>query len=201
MNSNQCLRTCLVVALALLSGSLVTPRARADLIIQRSAIDLPDVIVGENLWTASYTLLGDLPAANQGFSVYFGADLYQNLTGSFAAAAADWDVLLFPPDPGLPSAGLLDALSLSATPSYTGPFTVNFIWLGGGGSLSPQTFDVYSLLNGFEVLQSGQVSTAPSPDPDPNHVPEGFPFAIWMILFATLLVAGRTHIGRQGYAT
>jgi hypothetical protein len=201
MNSNhRRIRSSLVIALALLGASVVAPRTVAGLIIQRSAIDLADLTFGEDLWSASYTLLGDLPAANQGFSVYFGADLYQSLTGSFAAAAGAWDVLLFPPDPGLPSAGVLDALSLSNTPSYTGPFTVDFIWLGGGDSLGTQTFDVYSLMNGFEILQSGQVSTPNDPDPDPTPVPESFPFAGWVILVAALLLIARKRVGRRGYS-
>lgn len=203
MNSKQrLLRSYIVVALALLGASAVAPRALAGLIIQRSAIDLTDITFGEDLWSVSYTLLGDLPAANQGFSIYFGADLYQDLTGSFAAAAGDWDILLFPPDPVLlpGGAGLLDALSLSDTPSYTGPFTVNFVWLGGGDSLSPQAFDVYSLVNGFEVLQSGQVSTSLDPAPDPTPVPESFPFESWVILFATLLLIGHARICRRGYS-
>jgi hypothetical protein len=167
MNSPRLHRLILTCLLLGCCSRILIPNAAATLVISRVTSNLPDIIVGEDLWSAAFSLSGDIPTLDQGFTVYFDASTYRNLTGSFAAAANDWDVLLIQPDDILTAPGFLDALSLVVQPSFKGAFTVNFQFLGNG-TPGAQSFEVYSLANGFTIVESGSVSTG-----SVNSVPEG----------------------------
>ena len=82
-----------------------------------------------------------------------------------AAPNADWDVITWDPDLGIPDDGAYDALAWVNGASLADPFTVSFVWLGSG-TPGAQPFELYTL-----DWASGTVaitdfgSTAPVPEP------------------------------------
>ena len=160
----------------------MAPSAIAIPIVSRSLVDLSDLVSGEDLWSASYTISGDLPTLDEGITIFFESSLYSNLTGSFGAAASDWDVLLIQPDVDLSAPGFLDVLSLGTVPSFTGPFVVDFTWLGVGDP-GVQNFDSYSLVNGFEILGSGPVATNGG-----ASVPDGGSGLVFLVIGLAVIV-------------
>jgi len=98
--------------------------------------------------------------------VFFDVGLYKNL--SVTASPADWDSLVFQPDPGLPDAGLFDSLSLGLLlePGDTlGGFSVMFNFLDSGEP-GDQFFVFYDPAD-FSVVAEGttqlQVVSVPEP--------------------------------------
>lgn len=152
--SSSVLKFCLGVALA---GSVQNCLAVA---ITYEALDLADLVNGEDLWKYTYRVSGFNFQRNQGFTVYFDETRYRNLDSGRTPPNADWDVLTIQPDPLL-GPGMYDALAVSGSPnaSLTGEFSVSFQWLAGGVP-GAQPFELYQLDNngGFGLLEAGSVA-------------------------------------------
>lgn len=105
------------------------------------AVDLADTQPGHDLWRYTYWL-DEFPfEAGYGFTVSFDPDLYTALEIAPPAPNVDWDVLTFPPDPGLAELGLYDAEARFDAPALGRGFNVRFEWLGSGAPGS-QPFEV-----------------------------------------------------------
>ena len=104
--------------------------AGAAPIITYSAIDLPDVVAGDDLWRYDYSVSGYSFAKDEGFEVFFSPSLYSDLDAS--SPHPDWDVLAIQPDPVLPDVGFYSAIANIANPSLVPTFSVTFVWLGPG---------------------------------------------------------------------
>jgi hypothetical protein len=140
-------------------ASLVAPIAAARAtIITFEAIDLTDVVPGENLYRYVYSLDAFPYDAGYGFSIYFPFFLHTALESPPPAVSADWDVLSLQPDWGLPADGIYDALALVSEPATLSGFTIDFVWLGSGAP-SSQFFLVYD--SAFNPVESGQTFPVP----------------------------------------
>ncbi len=134
--------------------------------------------LGGNAWRADFQLTlgpGETFATDQGFTVYFEYDLFDNLRNGRADgdtnpdigvwdSSASWDLWAADPRPALGVPGLYDALALVDGAPTDGPFTVEFDWLGSGhpGSLLWEKYDL-SLTN--PVVATGETTVSIVPEP------------------------------------
>jgi hypothetical protein len=140
-------------------------------VIEFEAVDLMDLVVGQDLWEYRYFVSDQVFDVNQGFSVYFDFTLYAALQSPPPPVNGDWDVLTIQPDPALSSDGIYDVLALTAGASLANPFVVSFVWLGGalGPGSQPFTINSFDPLGNITFLQSGQtVPRTLSQVPEPS---------------------------------
>ena len=158
------------LALIVVVMSLAAPSLARAAVITFESIDLADVTAGEDLWSYRYYLSGAPLAADEGFAVFFDGLLYSALNAGNTPSG--WDVLVFQPDPNLPSAGIYDALSLTGGLPLSF-FEVSFIWHGGASGPGSQLFEFYSLApaGAYTVLSSGVTANAAvSQVPEPSSL-------------------------------
>lgn len=156
------IRLSAVVLIALL---IAAPSSGNAITITYSALDVADSTPGEDLWQYTYTPAGFVFDSNTGFSIRFEIDLYSQLQDPPPPVSSDWDVLVLQPDPGLPAAGLYDALSLTDGASLADPFVVTFVWLGAPGTPGSQAFEINRFDakgNFLETIATGTTIPEPS---------------------------------------
>lgn len=141
-----------------LVGALSAPLVGAATITYE-ATDLPDVVVGQDLWEYSYHVSGTFNAF-EGFDVLFSPSLYAALQTDPVAPNADWLALTIPIDAGLPADGVYDATALKDGPSLDDPFRVQFVWLGSG-TPGAQPFVLFDA--NFDPLPGGLTTPVPEP--------------------------------------
>lgn len=125
--------------------------------------DLPDTVVGQDLWRYTYSLIGFNFQAGQGFSVFFNYQLYTNLSNPQPAASPDWNAIAVQPDLILNQDGYYDALASINAPSLAGTFSVDVIWLGQGLPGTSQPFYTYDV--NFQPLITGVTTEGAVPEP------------------------------------
>lgn len=116
--------------------------------------------LGGNVYQYSYFLSGFSFADNEAFDIQFDNSLYQNLTGGVAGSG--FDLLVLQPAGG---PGDYFAEANTTNPPLTGPFTVDFTYLGVGlpGSQS-YVLDQFDQNNIFqETVGSGTTTAVPEP--------------------------------------
>ena len=128
--------------------------------ISYTAIDIPDIVPGEDLWTYKYQVTDASFASGEGFSIFFDPALYGMVEVNPPPVNGDWDILTTQPSTALPAPGIYDALALIDGPSLADPFQVSFTWLGKGAP-GAQSFVRYDA--GFTTIASG--TTVPVPEP------------------------------------
>lgn len=139
---------------------------------QATIIEYDTSNIAGTTWRYDYTVANNtLGASLNEFTIFFGRDLYQNV--SLGGAPAGWDPLAIEPDPNLPDSGFYDALALGsglAPGSGLSGFFVMFDWLGAGTPAS-QLFNVVdaetieTLEVGFTVPRVTTPPTTPVPEP------------------------------------
>ena len=161
-------RILLTVAVALSVVGTATVATATS--IQYQATNLPDLPGGGDLWQYDYFPSGRSFLADQGFAVFFTGNLYSALQLVSPVPVA-WDPLVAQPIPALGSDGYYDALALVNNAPLTGPFRVNFVWLGPA-TVAPslQRFEVYQLDAlgkpvPFETGQTAPVGATAVPEP------------------------------------
>jgi hypothetical protein len=148
-------------------------------VIQTWFTDLPDAVVGEDLWRGTYQLSEADFAAGEGFTLYFDHAVFRALSGPLPPLNSGWDLLLIQTDAGLPDDGFLDGLALTDGPELAHPFLIDFIWLGGGLPDRAQPFELYDLRGGFAVTESG--TSVVVPEPATWSLGIGFGLAAWAL--------------------
>lgn len=172
----------LAAGLLVLAAAAAAPAHAAT--VAYSAVDLPDTVVGEDLWQYEYTITGAF-AAFDTLTLDFAYGLYDQLDLTIPTAVLDAQ----PPLPGFPGAnGLLQFTALASYAALVDSAAVSFVWLGTG---TPGAQD-YTVADEFgNVYQSGitRLEGAQQPVPEP---------ATLALLLATLLpVALRRPGGRR----
>ena len=151
---------------------LVAPASHA-IMIEYEALDLADTTSGKNLWQYTYYVSDRDFLTGQGFSIWFGLGLYDNLAP--VSVSPNWNAFAAQPDPLLPDAGFYDALAQVDHASLASPFSVQFFWLGNGTPGS-QVFDLYNLSSGsFVVTDSGNTVLR-------GITPVPLPASLWLML-------------------
>jgi hypothetical protein len=128
--------------------------------IRYEAIDLQDLVLGEDRWQYRYHLDGFPFGADHGFAVLFDETLYAQLDDPPPTVNPDWDVITLQPDPNLPDPGRYDALALVVAPSVADVFAVDFVWIGQGAPAS-QAFVVFD--PSFQTIEFGSTTLIPEP--------------------------------------
>jgi hypothetical protein len=168
------LRLTAIIRAFLFVGLLLVPRLAGAATITFETVDLADVTVGEDLWRYIYTVGDASFDANDGFAIFFDPQLYGALIAStpdtnpaeISTTDAEWDILVLPPDLGLPDGGVFDALSYAGV-AVNLAFTVDFVWLGTS-SPGAQPFNLYTLGEDSLVITGGGVTEAANPVPEPG---------------------------------
>ena len=155
-----------------LATNLLLPRVAHATVTQFQAVDLADVLPGEDLWQYEYRIAGRTFEENEGFSTYFDFLLYADLQPE--AANADWDPIAIAPDPELQSDGFYDVVATIAGATLDDAFLVRFIWLGDPGTApgaQPFTINRYDAEGNLSILERGQTEPSqeqPAPVPEPS---------------------------------
>jgi hypothetical protein len=156
-----------VVSVFLLLG---IPAAAQATVITFEAIDLQDVVAGDDLWQYRYAVSGRVFDPFEGFTIFFDPAVVSAVDPVVAPPNGDWDVLVL--FPGAPGGGFAyDALALAANASLANLFVVNFVVAAGVGIPGSQLFEVNAFdqnLNFLGVLESGTTTPAPTPVPEPG---------------------------------
>ena len=159
----------LVAVSVLAAPLLLASPGRADAaLIEFTAVDLADVVPGEDLWMYEYLVSGFTFGVNQGFSVYFDPNLYANLQNPPPVISAEWDAITIQPDLLLSSDGIYDVLALVAGASLAQPFSLTFAWMGGPASApGSQAFTIneFDPFGNITILQSGLTRPVAVPEP------------------------------------
>jgi hypothetical protein len=106
------------------------------------ATDLPDAVLGVDLWTYSY-LVDEGFSLFDSFNVFFDPATVRLLQDPPAPVNAGWVVSVLQPDAALVSDGIHSAVALVASPSLQDAFTVQFVWRRQGAPGAQQ----YELLD------------------------------------------------------
>jgi hypothetical protein len=115
--------------------------------------------VAGDVWQYDYFVDGTFVGLQEGFAVYFDETLYADLV-AIGPSPADWDVLVLDPIVALQSDGIYDALALVDNPTFSGPFSVAFTWLGAGIPGS-QPFEKYALDGSLQPVPIESGDTVP----------------------------------------
>jgi hypothetical protein len=142
----------------------VPPDSARAATISFEAVDLADVSLGSDLWSYRYFLSGTPLGINEGFAIFFDRLLYSALSPTNAPTG--WDVLVFQPDPNLPSDGIYDALNVAGAPPPLF-FEISFIWHGGATAPGAQTYELYALDAAGLYSALGTGTTLPAQVPEP----------------------------------
>lgn len=151
-------------------------------------ISYTSTFLGNNEWRNEYNLAtqaGD-PTVRE-LTIYFDRNLYSNL--SVAASPPGWDSLVAQPDPGIPSDGFFDSLSLNGglPPGVLQDgFSVLFTFLGTSKP-GNQLFEIVDP-ESFATLTQGLTHPLGTPQVD---VPEPDTPALNLVGLAVLLFSTR----------
>jgi hypothetical protein len=148
--------------MAVTAGLVVSaPAAGAAPIIEYTAVDLADVVVGEDLWRYDYAVSGYAFAQHEGFDIFFAPDRYADLAAT-SPNPVDWDVIVIQPDLVLPDDGIYSAIANVTNPSLALTFSVEFVWTGSGMP-GTQPFEVnqYDAQHDLIQQQTGTGRTQP----------------------------------------
>ncbi len=151
--------TCWIKRAVLGAGILIglataAPASAGPIVVRFEAVDLADVVPGEDLWQYQYVVSDYVFEVDQGFSIYFDPALYANLQDSLEVNA-DWDVIAVQPDPALPADGFFDALCPRPRPSAPGNW-----WCGSGASPSATALAAGGCSAGEEVTNGWDTGRA-----------------------------------------
>jgi hypothetical protein len=134
--------------------------------IEYEAINLQDVVPGQDLWQYNYYVSGRTFNANQDFTIFFDYLKFTQLQSPPPAVSPDWNLLVLQPDLKLPDNGAYDALAVVNNPSTATVFHLTFVWLGAGTPGSqPFTIDQLDAQgNVLAILETGNtVPRVPEP--------------------------------------
>jgi hypothetical protein len=138
--------------------------------IEFTATDLADVTPGDDLWRYEYQISDIVFNEFEAFSIYFDPARYAALDNA-STTNADWSLTVLQPDVvfGMPVDGLFIGQALANGASTAAPFSIDFVFLGGG-TPGAQPFDVSAFdANGnfIGIVAEGRTRQAGAPAPEP----------------------------------
>ena len=121
--------------------------------------------LGGGQWQCNYDVAnsGLTPPIEQ-FTIYFDYGAYENLAVETPGTPADWNQIVWQPEPVLQDAGGYDAKALAAginVGQTLGGFAVSFDWLGQGEP-GPQLYEIVNPAT-LETIDSGMTRLIPEP--------------------------------------
>jgi hypothetical protein len=155
-----------ITAILFLFAASILPAATLNIEYEVSVLNAPT-----NEFRYTYFVSGDLLPVDHYFEILFPANTYTSFTNEVATG---WDVILLPIDSFLNLPGRYSALSLPST--FAGPFSVDFIWAGGGNGPGSQTFELYD--DNFDLQLTGTTTLRQTSQPPGNEIPEPSTLAI-----------------------
>lgn len=136
---------------------------------------------------------------NQAIDIQFNITNYSNLTNAVADPTSDWTVMAFSPDPQIFLRGDYIALANVNNPSLSGPFTVDFTYVGTQQQPTPgsQPFEIdqYNSNGGFVGTLSTGTTSALVVDP-PVPEPRGISVSVVGMLLVCIAVSARRRARR-----
>jgi hypothetical protein len=178
----------LLLCVALFIVIAASSQPASATIVTYSAMDLPDINVGEDLWRYSYVVDG-FPSQDIDVQIMFNYATYSDLSIG-GAIPVGLDAFTTQSDLSIPADGSLDIIVFSGAAAPTFPIYLDFVWHGSGAPGS-QSFTVYDPNDpNFAAIDGGQTApagVAPPPPPPPPTVPE--PGIVYLILLGLGLLA------------
>lgn len=166
----------LVNAFLFILSAATLPATTLNIQYEVSSINAPS-----NLFQYNYFLSGDALPADHYFDILFPVSSYTSISNGVATG---WDLLLFQVNDPTGAAGRYSALSLPS--NFTGPFSIQFFWSGGGSGPGSQGFELY---DASSVRQLTGTTTLRESNPPPNGIPEPSTIVILasgLVVLATL---------------
>jgi hypothetical protein len=148
-----------ITVFVLLLSAAMLPAATLNIEYEVSTINAPT-----NEFKYTYFVSGDALPANHYFDILFPNSVYTSISNGIADG---WDLLLFQVNDPTGADGRYSALSMPST--FTGPFSVQFVWSGGGNGPGSQAFELY---NDSRVLQLSGTTTLRQTTEPPTGIPE-----------------------------
>jgi len=140
-------------------GLLLGGKAQAAT-LQYQAVDLPDLVIGQDLWRYDYRVTGSFETFG-GLNLLYEPATYLALADPQPSPSANWDVSVVQPDAALAAPGLFIATRLTDTAALNEPLSVQFVWLGSGRP-GAQPFEVFNAT--FDITQNGFTTAVPEPE-------------------------------------
>ena len=113
-----------------------------------------------NTWIVDYTIENNSAYIIEEFSIFFNYQHFENL--SILSTPADWDSILFQPDPSYPDDGLFDSLALVNGIHHgekVSGFSLSFDWIGSNTANMSQYFEIIDPIS-WSAIDSGYTALA-----------------------------------------
>ncbi len=182
--------------LSILGGLIITSLSAATIQYTVTPIGPPN----QNEFQYTYYIDPSLNLSiNQAIDIKFNILNYSNLTNAVADPASDWSAMAFSPDPQTFFPGDYIALANVNHPSLSGPFTVDFTYVGTQQQPTPgaQPFEIdqYNSNGGFVGTLSTGTTSALVVDP-PVPEPRGISVSVVGMLLVCIAVSARRRARR-----
>lgn len=141
------------------SGLLLGGQSQAAT-LQYETVDLPDLVIGQDLWRYDYRVTGSFETFG-GLNLLYDPAKYLALSDPQPSPSANWDVSVVSPNTALPAPGLFGATRLTDAPALNEALSVQFIWLGSGRP-GAQPYEVFNTT--FDITGSGFTAAVPEPE-------------------------------------
>lgn len=165
--------------------------------LQAGTIQFQTTNLGGNTYQYTYFPSGFALQANQELDIRFSPILYTNLNSGVAGAG--FDLALLQPNNPSGTFGDYSALALVNNPLLTGPFSVNFNYLGSGQPGSqPYRINQYNQSGAFVATIDSGVTTPVGGAPS---VPEPGTLPLAGAALAAILWTVRRRAGQSGIRT
>ena len=139
--------------LALLAGFLAGG-------LSAGIIGTTDTFLSGNTWHEVITFQGFTFTTGESVEIHYPVAQYGALSNGVAQPSNNWSLLLFQPGNPAGADGIYSLQALVNNPSFAGPFSVDFTYLGPGSPNGQHPFNI--LDSNFNVIDSG-ITGIPEP--------------------------------------
>ena len=134
-------------------ASLILAGACFAGVLSAGTITTTDTFVSGNTYHEVFTFQGFTLSMGMLIEIHYPASQYGSLSNGVAQPSSDWSLVLLQPNNPLGADGIYSMQANVNNPSFAGPFSVDFTFLGAG---QPNGVHQYFVLNSdFSVNSSG----------------------------------------------